>query len=226
MRNQLDDFTPLTMDHPTEIVTDDYSDVLGERPTGRLLLDESAPALEMEDLPGLSLDEPAAVGDSLPGDPADPFTEAGDDEFASLAELPPIGADAAGEDDPFACLALDDEPAMTSEESEPPTLAHDGAETVALPSDAVRFALPAVLDLDQAENLRATLLERIGGDLVIDAAAVSRIDTPCIEVLISASRQWFDDGFALQWENPSAPFTTSLDRLGLTTDSLRIEGVH
>lgn len=247
MQDDIQTFTPLMADEPDKpTAPDEFADVFpsGDDDGGRLALDGLAPSIEMEELPAFDAME------SLP--PLDGADDAGAEPtispIAALPDLDEDGADAAdpfaslsseetedgAEADPFADLAMEASDETDNAEMDP--LA-DLGEPAAFDGPAVqlqmegadthgRLALPEILDLDQAENLRATLLERIGTNLTIDAAAVSRIDTPCIEVAISAAKQWLDDGFALDWENPSEAFVASLDRLGLSIDFLRIEGAH
>ncbi|MDB5420496.1 MAG: chemotaxis protein CheX [Brevundimonas sp.] len=76
------------------------------------------------------------------------------------------------------------------------------------PAQAV---LPAVLDLQYAEPLRAELLELRGRPVTLDASAVDRLGGLCLQVLISAQKSWAADGqmlsiapmsdaFADQWK--------------------------
>ena len=71
--------------------------------------------------------------------------------------------------------------------------------------------LPAVLDLQQAEPLRAELLGLRGQPVTIDGSAVERLGGLCLQVLLSAQRSWASDGqmlsiapmseaFADQWK--------------------------
>lgn len=83
-------------------------------------------------------------------------------------------------------------------------------------NDAI--VLPAVLDIQQAEPLRAELLALRGRPVVIDASAVERLGALCLQVLIAAQRTWTADGatiaiapaseaFAQQWTTFGAPAT-------------------
>ncbi len=239
MKDDIQAFTPLTVDTPEEPAEPGaFTDVFPTDDGPRLSLDASAPSLEMEELPAFDLT------DSLPplDNPEDALGENAPEQDASPIEpLPTLDTDASalGEDsavdaDPFADLAMD-APAETADIADADPFADLGETADVGPDIQVqvsggeadgRLVLPEILDLDQAENLRATLLERIGTHLTIDAAAVSRIDTPCLEVAIAAAKQWSDDGFSLDWESPSETFAASLDRLGLSIDFLRIEGAH
>lgn len=76
--------------------------------------------------------------------------------------------------------------------------------------------LPAVLDLNAAEPLKAELLARRGQGVIIDASDVERLGGLCLQVLLSAKRTWAADGvnlklaplsdaFAEQWAAFGAP---------------------
>ncbi|MCP1200899.1 STAS domain-containing protein [Notoacmeibacter sp. MSK16QG-6] len=233
MQDDMQAFTPLTVEEPeTPVAPAEFTEVLPLDDSARLTLDDAAPSLEMEELPAFeAMDDSASLDDlaapvsgdeeELPLPDLDALPETSEDTMGSTGQSADPFADLAIDggsdddgDDPFADLA---EPVSASPDVQ---VQIEGAETPG------RLALPEILDLDQAENLRATLQERIGTNLTIDAAAVSRIDTPCLEVAIAASKQWLDDGFSLDWENPSEPFTASLDRIGLSIDFLRIEGAN
>lgn len=76
--------------------------------------------------------------------------------------------------------------------------------------------LPAVLDLNAAEPLKAELLARRGQGVTIDASDVERLGGLCLQVLLSAKRTWaadcvnlklapLSDAFAEQWAAFGAP---------------------
>ena len=84
-----------------------------------------------------------------------------------------------------------------------------------LASDGVTV-LPQLLDLVQAQPLRdrmAALLNR--GAVTLDAAAVERMSTPCIQVLLATARSADAAGMSFVVRNASAPFLTALADLGL-----------
>ncbi len=76
-------------------------------------------------------------------------------------------------------------------------------------------ALPQVLDLTQAQPLRdvmAALLRE--GDVVLDAAQVERLSTPCAQVLWATGKA---AGSRFAIHNASAAFQTALADLGLSS---------
>ena len=83
-------------------------------------------------------------------------------------------------------------------------------------SDDAFNRLPQVLDLTQAQNLRDTMLARLSdGRLVLDASAVERMSTPCVQVLLATGRAADLVGSAFQIVNASDVFRTAIADLGL-----------
>ncbi len=76
------------------------------------------------------------------------------------------------------------------------------------------LVLAALLDLTQAADLKATLEEAIGGGstLAIDASAVQRVSTPCLQVLASA----FRSRCAMGLKDASPEFLETVRMLGLS----------
>lgn len=64
-------------------------------------------------------------------------------------------------------------------------------------TEPAKVILPAVLDLQYAEPLRAELLGLRGRPVVIDASRVERLGGLCLQVLISAKTSWAADGTML-----------------------------
>jgi chemotaxis protein CheX len=77
-----------------------------------------------------------------------------------------------------------------------------------------RLRLGAVLDLNAAGPLHAELLALRGGDLDLDASAVSRMGAQVLQVLLSARATWREDGAAFAIVAPSPEFVAVLDLLG------------
>ena len=78
------------------------------------------------------------------------------------------------------------------------------------------LALPAVLDIQAADTLRAQFLAARGQDVVVDASNVDRLGALCLQVLLSAQQTWAgeaqtitidqaSDAFVSQWTMFGAP---------------------
>ena len=74
--------------------------------------------------------------------------------------------------------------------------------------------LPAVLDLQHAEPLRAELLGLRGQSVVIDGSAVERLGGLCLQVLISAQHSWAADGQAMSLDRVSEAFADQWNMFG------------
>ena len=78
-----------------------------------------------------------------------------------------------------------------------------------------RYILPDRLDSSAATGLMQALLDRRGQPLVLDASKVDLIGALALEVIISAGKQWSDDGHSLTVSAASDRFRASCDALGL-----------
>ena len=77
-------------------------------------------------------------------------------------------------------------------------------------------ALPAVIDLDSLDSIRDGLLDAVEeGPVTITAAAVERVSTNALFMLISAAETARRNHFDFAIEQPSAVFVTAIERLGL-----------
>ncbi len=77
------------------------------------------------------------------------------------------------------------------------------------------LTLDPELSLGGAADLAAALAARRGNDLTLDASAVEHLSAPAAQVLLAARRAWDGDGKSLAIADPSDPFRTCLDLLGL-----------
>ena len=86
--------------------------------------------------------------------------------------------------------------------------------------DQSKIALPASLDLAAAEALKEMLIAAVdkGGDLVIDGSGVEKVGTPCIQLIVSASRTLRESGHSMKLEEPSEALGAALAELGLSAD--------
>jgi anti-anti-sigma regulatory factor len=77
--------------------------------------------------------------------------------------------------------------------------------------------LPQILDLTYANSLRDILTALMGGGsaVILDAAAVERMSTPCAQVLLAAGRAFASSGQSCRILNASGVFRTALVDLGL-----------
>ena len=76
------------------------------------------------------------------------------------------------------------------------------------------LALPATLDIQQAEPLRAQLLALRGQSVTLDASAVDRLGGLCLLVLLSAQRTWIGDGQVLSFGAVSEAFENQWNAFG------------
>lgn len=90
-------------------------------------------------------------------------------------------------------------------------------------SPAAVLKLAAVLDAAAAATLRASLLELRGHDLCLDAAAVERAGTLCLQVLLAAAASWKADGLVLWVASASRIFGEATGILGIGSHQLRTE---
>lgn len=82
------------------------------------------------------------------------------------------------------------------------------------------FDLPSVLSSDNLEAIIEEIMARRDSDLMINAAEVERIDTPCVEALIAAANLWAKDDRPLTYTEKSPQFQSALEILGIDMSSL------
>ncbi len=79
------------------------------------------------------------------------------------------------------------------------------------------IVLAAVADMaiarDVTEALRGALERQ--APVVIDAAAVEELSTPCAQALVSAARSFAEANVALAFRQPSDAFIAAFNRIGL-----------
>jgi chemotaxis protein CheX len=85
--------------------------------------------------------------------------------------------------------------------------------------DDSMITLPAVLDLTAAEPLQRTLLDRgrTGDALIVVGAAVERVSTAAIQVLLAAAAEGRLRGVSFCLRDPSAVLSDALADLGVAT---------
>lgn len=87
-------------------------------------------------------------------------------------------------------------------------------------ASAHSITLSPVLDLNEAVGLHGQLLALRGHDVLIDATAVQRCGTPCIQVLMSAAKTWEEDEKSYQFSGVSDAFEKTVQLIGINIDHL------
>jgi anti-anti-sigma regulatory factor len=78
------------------------------------------------------------------------------------------------------------------------------------------IALPAIIDLDSLDGIRDGLIDAIEeGSVTVTAAAVERVSTNALFMLISAAEAARRNHYEFAIEQPSAALTSAIERLGL-----------
>ncbi len=78
-------------------------------------------------------------------------------------------------------------------------------------------ALPAVVDLDSLDGIRDGLIDAIEeGPVAVSAAAVERVSTNGLFMLISAAETARRNSFDFNVEQPSPALLGAIERLGLS----------
>ncbi len=83
-----------------------------------------------------------------------------------------------------------------------------------------RVALAPKLDTAAAAELRNSLVDAQGDDIVLDGSAVEMIGALCIETLMSVAAIWSASGRSVTIEAASPQMIDDLSRLGLSTETL------
>lgn len=85
--------------------------------------------------------------------------------------------------------------------------------------EAFVHALPSVVDLAAAEQLHHSLQESCAHDiaLVINGAAVQRVSTACVQVLVAAARASRARNVGFSLDLPSPSLLTAISDLGLAS---------
>lgn len=78
--------------------------------------------------------------------------------------------------------------------------------------------LPARMDFPAASELHAGFVAARGADLAVSCKSVTALGTNCLQVLLSASRTWAEDGKSLSFVDLSEEFTQQLGHFGLSLD--------
>ncbi|HEX6959355.1 MAG TPA: STAS domain-containing protein [Ferrovibrio sp.] len=89
--------------------------------------------------------------------------------------------------------------------------------TISKSDDTARLGLVASMDLRAAEPLLHSFHEVMAhpGKVEIDASAVDRLSTPCVQILLSAAQHMEQQGIPFVIKAPSDAFVSAFDDLGL-----------
>ena len=85
------------------------------------------------------------------------------------------------------------------------------------------ISLPEVLDRTTVPAVSAAILAGRQSDLTIEAGNVRRVSGLGVEMLLSARRQWVEDGQSLMLGSISDTFAEALEQLGLAPEMLSTE---
>lgn len=80
------------------------------------------------------------------------------------------------------------------------------------------IALPAIVDLDALDNVRDKLIDTIeAGPVTVSGAAVERLSTNALLMLMSAAETARRSGYAFSVSKASEPMKAAIDRLGFAS---------
>lgn len=86
---------------------------------------------------------------------------------------------------------------------------------------AETYKLAANLRGEDAAGLAGDLLELRGSNLILDIRELERIDTPCVQVLISAADLWRADQCSITIDGQAEVFEATLGLLGTNPDRIQ-----
>ena len=89
-----------------------------------------------------------------------------------------------------------------------------------IPAASGPLVLAKRLDLTEAAALRQSLLDRAGQAVTLDAGRVAHLGGLCLQVLLSAARDWRAAGRALKINARSAGFDAALSTFAVPLASL------
>ena len=82
------------------------------------------------------------------------------------------------------------------------------------------LSLAPVLDLNEATALHTQLMGLKGNPLTIDASAVERVGTLCVQVLMAGAQSWEADRQAFTFSKVSDAFAKTTQLIGVNIDHL------
>jgi chemotaxis protein CheX len=91
--------------------------------------------------------------------------------------------------------------------------------TTVEPATPAVIQLSPILDLNAAGPLAHELGGARGGDVHLDASAVSRLGAQCLQVLVAARAAWQSDGHGFSITSPSDEFAAAVALFGAPLDT-------
>lgn len=80
--------------------------------------------------------------------------------------------------------------------------------------------LQNVLDMVAAPALKDCFLQNEGNPLLINAAPVQRLGAQCLQILLSAKKDWEAKGVEFVLDSPSAAFIETAKFMGVAVEDL------
>lgn len=80
--------------------------------------------------------------------------------------------------------------------------------------------LPKVLGLVEASSLLELFLGKKASHISVNAENVTRIGSQCMQILLSAAKNWEEDNFDFILTNPSKEFLETMSIIGISQDDL------
>lgn len=80
--------------------------------------------------------------------------------------------------------------------------------------------LAAVLDLNEAADLRGKLMSMRGNPLEIDASNVERVGAQCMQVLMAGAKAWEEDKLSFGYAKASEAFLKTVQLIGINLEHL------
>ena len=83
-------------------------------------------------------------------------------------------------------------------------------------ADASQLTLPPTANNDDCQSFVAALNAAKGNNVEINASESKQLTARLAQLLVLAKRSWSMESFSLRIVEPSDPFLTALERLGLS----------
>lgn len=80
--------------------------------------------------------------------------------------------------------------------------------------------LAAILDLNEASELRGKLVSMRGSAIEIDASGVDRVGAQCMQVLMAGAKAWEEDKHSFSFAKASEAFLKTAQLIGINIEHL------